>query len=56
MGLKLQAFGINVPIKLYEMLPYITTIIVLVLTTGKISGKANATPASLGVSYNREER
>lgn len=50
--------GINVTIKMMpilEMLPYVVTIIVLVITSIR-NKKENQPPASLGLSYFREER
>lgn len=41
--------------KLFEMLPYVVTIIVLVITSVR-NKKENQPPAALGVSYFREER
>lgn len=56
LGLKLQAFNISVPIKLFEILPYLATVVVLILTTASVRRKIGASPASLGLSYSREER
>ena len=50
--------GINVTIKMMpilEMLPYVVTIIVLIITSIR-NKKENQPPASLGLSYFREER
>ena len=50
--------GINVTIKMMpilEMLPYVVTIIVLIITSIR-DKKENQPPASLGLSYFREER
>ncbi|MBQ2754055.1 MAG: ABC transporter permease, partial [Clostridia bacterium] len=41
--------------KLFEMLPYVVTIIVLVITSIR-NKKENQPPASLGLHYFREER
>ena len=40
---------------LFEMLPYVVTILVLIITSVK-EKKENQPPASLGLSYFREER
>ena len=45
----------NVQIKLFDMLPYVVTIIVLIITS-VINSKNSQPPASLGVNYYREER
>ena len=42
-------------IKLFEVIPYFVTIIVLIITS-MINGKETQPPASLGVNYFREER
>ena len=48
--------GMNLCVKeLYKMLPYIVTIIVLVITSMK-NKRENQPPASLGLAYFREER
>ena len=40
---------------LFEMLPYVVTIVVLIIT-GIKNKKENQPPANLGLSYFREER
>ncbi|MBR3367212.1 MAG: ABC transporter permease [Lachnospiraceae bacterium] len=48
--------GMNLAVKeLYKMLPYIVTIIVLIITSMR-NKRENQPPASLGLSYFREER
>ena len=48
--------GTNLAIKeLYKMLPYVVTIIVLILSSMR-NKRENQPPASLGLSYFREER
>ncbi len=48
--------GMNLAVKeLYKMLPYIVTIIVLIITSMR-NRRENQPPASLGLSYFREER
>ena len=48
--------GMNLAVKeLYKMLPYIVTIIVLIITSMR-NKRENKPPASLGLSYFREER
>ena len=44
-----------VPDQLYKILPYVVTVIVLIITSMRNS-KENQPPASLGLSYFREER
>lgn len=45
----------NVQLKAFEMLPYVATVVVLVLTS-IFGGKSIQPPASLGVNYYREDR
>ncbi len=48
--------GMNLAVKeLYKMLPYIVTIVVLIITSMR-NKRENQPPASLGLSYFREER
>lgn len=47
--LRMQVLGINIPSDIAMMMPYILTIVVLVLV------KSHDTPASLGVPYERSE-
>ena len=48
--------GMNLAVKeLYKMLPYVVTIIVLILTSMR-NKRENQPPASLGLAYFREER
>ena len=48
--------GITVSVKkLFEMLPYVVTVIVLIITSIR-NKKENQAPASLGLPYFREER
>lgn len=56
LGLHLQALGVMVPSYFLQMLPYVFTFIVLVLTTAETKHRRSGTPASLGVPYSREER
>jgi general nucleoside transport system permease protein len=54
---RLQAQGTTIPSNLLNMLPYILTVVVLVLTTWlEAFRKRVGAPAALGLPYNREER
>jgi general nucleoside transport system permease protein len=55
LGFHLQVLGIPVSIFILNMLPYIFTILVLILVLIKRGGRL-AAPQSLGVPYDREER
>ncbi|KUO77271.1 MAG: ABC transporter permease [Desulfosporosinus sp. BRH_c37] len=56
LGLHLQALGVMIPSNFLQMLPYVFTFIVLVLTTGETKNRRSGTPAALGIPYSREER
>jgi Uncharacterized ABC-type transport system, permease component len=56
LGLHLQALGVVIPSYFLQMLPYIFTFIVLVLTTRETKNRRSGTPAALGIPYSREER
>lgn len=54
---RLQAEGTTIPASLLNMMPYLLTIVVLVLITWlEAFRKRVGAPASLGLPYNREER
>jgi general nucleoside transport system permease protein len=55
LGFHLQVLGVPVSIFLLNMLPYIFTILVLILVLIKRGGRL-AAPQSLGIPYDREER
>ena len=52
----LQARGVTVAPVLFQALPYVMTIIVLVIVSSGIGRRRLGAPASLGVPYVREER
>jgi len=55
--LRIQATGIaNIPAPLLKMLPYIFTILVLLIATKGAARKRIGSPAALGIPYVREER
>lgn len=56
LGLHLQALGVLIPSYFLQMLPYIFTFIVLVMTTRETKHRRSGTPAALGLAYSREER
>ncbi len=59
LGLRLQAFGIEIPEMLFTMLPYIFTIVVLIFATGKFGKNSKIRqlePGALGTPYDREAR
>jgi simple sugar transport system permease protein len=56
LGFRLQAIGVDVPSFFVSMLPYLFTILVLVLISRESTRRRLAAPASLGNAYVREER
>lgn len=56
MQLRLQAVGTMVSAHLLQMLPYIFTIVVLIIATIRIEKGASVQPESLGLPYDREDR
>lgn len=53
---RLSDFGLQaVPIQIVKIFPYLATILVMILISGKIRRSAGG-PAALGVPYDREER
>lgn len=55
LGFHLQVMGFSVSVFFLNMLPYIFTIVVLVLVMARQGGRFSA-PAALGLPYDREER
>ncbi len=56
LGFRMQAYGISVSPYFLRMLPYIFTIVVLVLVTIGYRKKRIGAPGALGLPYDREER
>lgn len=56
LGLHLQALGVLIPSYFLQMLPYIFTFVILVITTRETAHRPTGTPAALGIPYSREER
>lgn len=54
--LTLQARGVTITPQLFQALPYVMTIVVLVLVSSGIGKRRLGAPGSLGVPYVREER
>ncbi|MFM7225333.1 MAG: ABC transporter permease [Actinomycetota bacterium] len=52
----LQARGIDVPTALLDALPYLMTIVVLVVVSNSAARRRLGAPAALGLPYEREER
>lgn len=55
-GTRLQTMGVNVPSFFVNMLPYVCTVIVLILSTGNFRNNKSLAPAALGQPYDREAR
>ena len=56
LGFHLQAAGMMIPSFFLKMLPYVITIVVLILVTRETKTRRVATPGALGLPYCREER
>ena len=56
MQLRFQAMGTTVSVHILQMLPYVFTIIVLVISTMRLQKGASQQPESLGLPYDREDR
>lgn len=56
LGFHLQAMDVVIPSYFLKMLPYLFTIIVLILVTGKNAARHIGAPKALGVPYDREEK
>ena len=54
--LQLQAVGVTIPSSLLNMLPYLLTLIVIIIATLIVRVKHISAPKELGVPYNREEK
>jgi ABC-type uncharacterized transport system permease subunit len=52
----LQTYHINLPVEVFSSLPYIMTVIVLVIVSNGWARRRLGAPAALGVPYFREER
>lgn len=56
LGFRLQALGVVVPSFFLKMLPYIFTIVVLIIVVGRNMSVRAGAPKALGLPYDREER
>lgn len=56
MQLRFQAMGTTVSAHILQMLPYIFTIVVLVISTMRLQKGASQQPGNLGQPYDREDR
>ncbi len=54
--LQLQAVGVTIPSSLLNMLPYLLTLIVIIIATLIVRVKHISAPRELGIPYNREEK
>jgi simple sugar transport system permease protein len=54
--LQLQAIGVTIPSSLLNMLPYLLTLIVIIVATLIVRVKHISAPKELGTPYNREEK
>jgi simple sugar transport system permease protein len=56
LGFTLQSRGVDLPPEVFAALPYLLTIVVLVLVSSGWARSRLGAPAALGVPYVREER
>ncbi|MFZ5633407.1 MAG: ABC transporter permease [Bacillota bacterium] len=56
LGFRLQVLGVMVPSFFLKMLPYIFTVLVLIIVIGRNRAARAGTPKALGLSFDREER
>ncbi len=56
MQLRFQAMGTTISAHILQMLPYIFTIVVLVISTLRLQKGSSQQPESLGLPYDREDR
>ncbi|SHE86008.1 ABC transporter permease [Desulforamulus putei] len=56
LGFRAQAMGVMIPSFFLKMLPYIFTILVLIMVTRKAMANRVGAPGALGLPYDREER
>jgi len=56
LGFRLQALGVTISPYFLNMLPYIFTVVVLILVTRRKAGQRIGAPRALGLPYDREER
>jgi simple sugar transport system permease protein len=54
LGFTLQARGVTLPPELFSALPYLVTVVVLVISSAWLRGRLGA-PSALGVAYSRED-
>jgi simple sugar transport system permease protein len=56
LGFRLQTLGVGISPFFLSMLPYLFTVIVLIVVTARSERALSQIPAALGLPYNREER
>ena len=56
LGIRLQVLGVMVPSFFLQMLPYIFTVLVLVIVIGRSKAARRGSPRALGMAFDREDR
>jgi simple sugar transport system permease protein len=56
LGIQLKSRGVSIPGDLLDAIPFLMTIVVLVLVSTRFAHKRIGAPAALGIPYEREER
>lgn len=54
-GFTLQAHGVRLPSEVFSALPYVMTVVALLIASASWASRRLGTPAALGVPYSREE-
>ena len=54
-GFTLQAHGVHLPSEVFSALPYVMTIVALLIASASWASRRLGTPAALGVPYSRDE-
>jgi simple sugar transport system permease protein len=55
-ALRMQSAGIAIPSNFLSMLPYVATVVVLILSTGNFRRRRHPMPSAIGINYDREAR
>jgi simple sugar transport system permease protein len=56
LGFTLQVLGVEIPAQFLSMIPFVATIIILILTTSGRRARLFGAPAALAIPYDRESR
>ena len=54
LGFRIQVLGARIPSFFLKMMPYVFTIVVLIIVTATASRRSSRAPEALGLPYERE--